>query len=176
MSNSDKWCSPPEVALPLEQFFGGPVDVDPCSNERSIIKSRIAYTRNGLALPWCIDPDVGGSSAYENFPYSQGAAWTHKAIRELKNGHVKELVRLCMFQCSTNWWADQCNLPKRNPRVLALRRLYFLDPFNPVAGQKRMTCRFEPALIYFGPRTTQFDRAFASITRWSTWGRSGKLS
>lgn len=172
MSNSDSWCSPPEIADPLEDFHGGPVDVDPCSNERSIIRARRAYVTGGLVLPWCLPTPVDGS-CYENFPYSQGDEWTVKLLAELAAGHIREHTRLCMMSTSTHWWARQCLLPERNPRILALKRIPFLDPFAIEAGKKRVGCRFEPALVYFGPgtRVRQFDRAFAHLTRWTTWGR-----
>jgi hypothetical protein len=65
-----------------------------------------------------------------------------------------------------------CNKPRRNPRILALKRISFLDPYATDPGKKRQGCRFEPALIYFGKRTARFDRAFGHLARWSTWGRS----
>lgn len=36
---------------------------------------------------------------------------------------------------------------------------------------KRQSCRFEPALTYFGPRVKEFERTFGHLARWSTWGR-----
>lgn len=174
MTNSDFWCSPPEIADPLAEFFAGPVDVDPCSNDRSIIQARTAYTCGGLVLPWCLPSRPGRPllrTCYENFPFSKGDLWTVKLLHELSCGNVREHVRLSMFACSTRWWADMCKKPQRNPRILALRRLEFLDPFAAVAGQTRVSCRFEPALVYFGRRCAQFERAFAHLTRWTAWGR-----
>lgn len=168
---SDQWCSPPEISEPLAQFFGGPVDVDPCSNDRSSILAREAFTYGGLVRPWRLRRPVNWA-AYENFPYSQGDAWTVKLLAELACGNVREHVRLCMMATSTQWWADQCMKPRRNPRILGIKRVAFLDPFASAAGMKRMGCRFEPALVYFGPRPGQFDKTFAHLTRWTTWGRT----
>jgi len=171
MTNSDSWCSPPEISEALLEMFGGPVDVDPCSNARSIIKARLAITRHGLAVPWKLRRPVDWT-AYENDPYSKAAAWTYKMLHELKAGNVREHVRLCMMSTSAQWWADQCNLSRRNPRILALRRLGFLDPFAATAGMRRQSCRFEPALLYWGPRPQRFTKVFAHLTRWATWGRT----
>jgi hypothetical protein len=175
MSTSDSWCSPPEIANPLEEFFRGPVDVDPCSNEHSIIKAYRAYRQGGLVLPWKREPSRGTpqprGTVYENNPYSQGDLWTAKAIAEMACGNVLELVRLGMFQTSCQWWADMCNLPRRNPRILGLKRIAFLSPFLSFGEPTANTCRFEPALVYFGPRTALFTRTFAHLTMWSTWGR-----
>jgi hypothetical protein len=173
MATSDWWCSPPEIGRPLEDFYEGPVDVDPCSNERSIISARAAYTSGGLILPWCLPPRRKPKhTGYENPPYSQSDIWTAKMLAELACGNLREHIRLTMFSCSAQWWADMCLCPKRNPRILSLRRLAFIDPFHDRPGQKRQGCRFEPALTYFGPRPERFTRVFAHLTRWTTWGRT----
>ena len=172
MGMSDCWCSPPEIATPLVDLFGGPVGMDPCSNERSIIQAFVALTHGGLVLPWCTDGVP--RTAYENFPYSQGQVWTDKALHELATGNVAELVRLSMMATSSQWWADACLKAERNPRILGLKRLKFISPApesRRAGGARRMTCRFEPALMYFGPRPEVFTKTFAHLTRWSTWGR-----
>jgi len=207
MSISDQWCSPPEIAAALWEFFHGPVGVDPCSNKRSVIRARLSYMRGGLVLPWRSANPRSPRTVFENPPYSQGTEWARKAIAEMGCGNVCELVRLTMFVTSAAWWRGVCLTPKRNPRILGLRRLAFIDPrpearLNPTllcaadlylrdpeteraglailetAYRRRtktdpdvQTCRFEPALMYFGPRVRQFDRAFSHLTNWSTWGR-----
>ncbi len=198
MSASDWWCTPPEIADPLEEFFAGPVDFDPCSNDRSVIKARKALFTGGLVLPWRLARPVGWS-AYQNDPYSKASAWTDKMLHELKVGNVRELVRLSMCQPSCRWWGRMCNEPKQNPRILVTKRLSFLpcpcDEHDGIgdaacrlhagheppclamvpgaaADKKRLTCRFEPALTYIGPRVREFEAAFRHLTRWSAWGRS----
>lgn len=173
MADSDWWCSPPEIADPLEEFFEGPVDVDPCSNERSIIRARRAYTSGGLVLPWRLPAKMKPRlTGYQNDPYSQAGVWTAKMLAEISSGNLREHIRLSMFSCSSRWWVDMCNGPTWNPRILALKRIAFLDPFASEAGMKRMSCRFEPALTYFGPRPERFTQVFAHLTRWTTWGRT----
>lgn len=171
--DSDSWCSPPAVGDPLAQFFHGPVDVDPCSNPTSIIKARIAYHVGGLHLPWKLKRPVD-YSCYENYPYSKGKLWTPKSMRELITDNVHELVRLVMVATSTEWWGQQCGTivtmianrgrKPRNPRILFTKRLKFI-------GDQDFGARFDTALVYYGRRTAAFDKEFASITRWSAWGR-----
>lgn len=170
-ASSDWWCSPPEVTVPLAELFDGPVDVDPCSNPRSIVQARLALYSGGLVLPWRLHRPVH-RTCYENFPFSSPVPWTAKLLSELKAGNVREHVRLSQMDASTQWWRDMCLLPRRNPRILVLKRIAFLDPFAEQAGKKRESCRFVPALTYFGPRPERFTRVFAHLTRWSTWGRS----
>lgn len=172
MSDTDSWCSPPEVTVPLhDTLFQGPCDFDPCSNPRSIVRARVSLYEAGLVLPWMVVDDPGDRSSYENYPYSVAGAWTAKAIYELKMGHVHELCRLGPAMTSAKWWTDQCLLPRRNPRIIFTKRISFLDPFNPDPGKRRQVCRHEPALVYYGPHWRRFDKAFKHLTRWSTWGR-----
>jgi DNA N-6-adenine-methyltransferase (Dam) len=159
---SDEWCSPRSVATPLYHFWGE-ADLDPCSNDRSVIRSRRALASGGLVLPW-------DGTTYANWPYSQNDAWTSKALHEMKAGRVEELVILCMTATSTVWWKRLMISAKRNPRVHLTKRLKFLGP----GGKPVDSSRFEPALIYYGPRATRFDQHFSHLSMWSTWGRSAR--
>lgn len=180
MSTSDSWCTPPEITEPLEQFMQGPVDVDPCSNSRSIVRARMTMRSGGLIRPWRMETPVN-RSVYQNDPYSKSGVWTDKMLYELASGNVEELVRLCTMATSTQWWEAMCGTSEmvvpvglgniRNPKILGIKRVAFLDPFNPDPGEKRQGCRFEPALVYFGSRPREFCNAFAHLTRWATWGR-----
>ena len=162
--NSDCWCSPPEVSLPLAEFFGGAVDCDPCSNARSIIKAVAAYTHGGLVKRW-------GRTNYENPPYSALSAWTDKGLAEMRSGRVVELVRLTPVSVSTLWWQRQCLKPRRNPRLLFTKRISFLDPAAETIGMRRVGARFDTVITYFGPRVVAFERCFRHLARWMSWGR-----
>lgn len=165
---SDEFCTPPSIARPLYQFFGGPVGIDPCSNPRSIVQASLTYCEGGLIRPWCRPYKIGkGDTGYANWPYSQNDAWSAKAIRELQIHNLSELVVLCMTSTSTQWWSSLMNKPKRNPRVLCLKRQRFLGP----DGKPEDSSRFDPSIIYYGRRTAAFDREFKQEAMWSTWGR-----
>lgn len=157
MSDSDHWCTSRRVLDPLEQFFGGPVDCDPCSNANSIVKARVAYTFGGLQFPW-------GRTSYMNNPYSINVPWADKAVHEMKVGRVEELVTLMMVAPSTDWWLTLCKRAPRNPRMLFTPRLKFI-------GEQKHGARFDTVLKYFGRRVRQFEREFNHLTRWSSWGR-----
>lgn len=157
--NSDSWCSPPEIADQLAQFWGH-ADVDPCSNDRSIIKARKAYTWGGLHLPW-------GAKSYANWPYSTNDPWADKAIYEMRIRTVTELVILCTAAVGTRWWSKLMVSPRINPRVIFTKRIPFLGP----DGVKLSSSPFDPALIYYGRRHAAFDREFSTIAMWPTWGR-----
>jgi hypothetical protein len=170
VSTGDSWCTPPTIGDPLVELFGGPVDVDPCSNTRSIIQARLAYRRGGLVLPWRLKTPVD-RTVYENDPYSKSALWTDKMLRELDLENVAEIVRLSIMATSTEWWEAMCSKPKQNPRILGIKRVAFLDPRPERRGMRPEVCRFEPALTYIGHRPEAFTRTFAHLTRWAAWGR-----
>lgn len=53
--NND-WCTPEEVLRPIRKLFCGNIDLDPCSNEHSIVNPIRDYQldrgEDGLVLPW----------------------------------------------------------------------------------------------------------------------------
>ena len=42
-SQSQEWCTPKKYADLIDKFFNGSLELDPCSNENSIIKSKIKF-------------------------------------------------------------------------------------------------------------------------------------
>lgn len=159
--SSDSLCSPPEIVNSVYEILGDPIGCDPATNEHSIIRAKTAYTWGGLIKPW-------KERSYVNWPYSTNEPWADKAIREMKIGHVTELMILCMTATSTMWWQKTMLLPRRNPRVICTRRLAFLGP----SGKPlKNGARFDTSLIYFGRHVRKFDKEFAHVARWTTWGR-----
>src|SRR2546427_416102 len=101
MSASDHFCSPPEIADPLFDFFGGPADCDPATNPASIIQATVMYTVGGLHLPW-------GKKPYNTPPYSGTGPWFAKGHIEIEANRVRELVALVMATTGTGWWRSAC--------------------------------------------------------------------
>lgn len=161
--SSDEWCTPWPIVGPLAQFFGGPVGVDPCSNERSIVRADAHYSWGGLVRSWRSKK----KTAFMNNPYSTNDPWADKAVYEMKVGHVDELVTLMMVAPSTTWWRTLCVSSRRNPRLIFTPRLKFIGkPNGPKEG-----ARFDTVLKYFGRRHRAFEREFKHVTRWLAWGR-----
>ena len=171
--DSDSLCTPPTILDPIYELYEGMIDVDPCSNPHSIVRAKIAYYTGGLTMPWSANGRVGGppGNDYENHPYSINDPWMQKAVYEMKVGHVRELVVLCMAAPSTYWWQGFMIKPRVNPRVVCTGRLKFMGPDG---RPMKDTARFDTALIYYPSRKSRvakFDRLFKHVTRWSTWGR-----
>lgn len=176
--NSDAWCTGTSVAEPLEQFFDGPVGMDPCSNANSIINAMRALHAAGLHLSWT-PPEVKKTTVYRNNPYSKSDPWIDKAIRELrkKERPVTEEVGLVMVSTSTGWWRRMCGvepvLVPRDGKPLELwaprARLLFTGRLK-FRGDVGFGARFDTVLTYYGRRVREFEREFKHITKWSAWG------
>lgn len=159
--DSDSLCTPSVILHPMYELWSDPIGTDPCTNEHSIVRARRHYTFGGLSRPWL-------KETYANWPYSTNEPWADKAIHELKVGHTSELLILCMVATSTMWWKKVMTKPRRNPRVICTKRIAFLGPGGiPLESG----ARFDTALIYYGKHHGKFDRLFAHVARWSTWGR-----
>jgi hypothetical protein len=93
---SDGYCTPRWLADLLPK-----VDLDPCSNQRSTVRSKRRYMlenkMDGLDLPW-------NGSVFVNWPYSDPLPWAQKAISELDAGPCTEAIVLLKLDTSTKSW------------------------------------------------------------------------
>lgn len=93
---SDSYCSPRWLTqrLPI-------VDTDPCSNPRSTVRARRAFSLekklDGIKLSWL-------GSVFLNFPYSDPLRWCLKLITEINEGRCTSAIVLCKLDTSTEWW------------------------------------------------------------------------
>jgi hypothetical protein len=86
---SDHWCTPRWLtdALPV-------VDLDPCSNDRSSVRSKDRCTAGGLERSW------SGLSVFVNPPYSNVLPWARKAPE------AEAWIFLVNHDHSTRWWRE----------------------------------------------------------------------
>lgn len=129
--STDEWATPLWLADAL-----GPFDIDPCSNDRSHIKSVQACaidgvddydSRDGLTFPW-------HGSAFVNPPYSNVGPWAERLAAH--EGHWVALVKL---DPTTKWWAT---LMSASPTVAPFRKRIKFE------GPKAMTANFPSVLVY----------------------------
>lgn len=101
-SKDPKWRTPPDVVELVRAFFGGPPDLDPCSEADSLVGARRDYRleergEDGLALPW-------RGRVYCNPPYGRGLLmWLLKAEREARVEGA-EILLLCPARTDTAWF------------------------------------------------------------------------
>lgn len=91
----DGWCTPEPIAAALPREL----DLDPCSNPRSIVVAKTAYSlevdQDGLALPWF-------GLVFVNGPYSNLLPWGEKLAAERAN--IKGAGFLVNADNSPEWW------------------------------------------------------------------------
>jgi hypothetical protein len=161
-SNSDNnkhWNTPPSYAKLVEDFFGT-IDLDPCSNEFSLVKSKsaIMLPDDGLSLNWTkgnvfVNPPYGKD-------YDRGTSikdWYKKITQEYKDGC--EVIVLAPVASNTSYWRNYvfgcatsiCFIYE--PRVK-----FYLDGDKEPKG-----CPVACCFIYYGDNSTRFKEVFNEV-------------
>jgi hypothetical protein len=150
----NSWCSPQEIADCIAAFWGTP-DLDPCSNERSIVHAltRYALPQDGLSLPWT-------GRVYCNPPYSDPGPWVRKCAAHGANGG--ETIACIIADPSTKWWTGaiwRTDVALADAVCFPDHRVKFIPP--PGANVSSMSRPV--ALPYWGQNKLGFARAFGSL-------------
>lgn len=147
-NRTDCWNTPRDFVGDVLHFFGGPVDLDPCSNssdpEEQNVPARRVFTEqtNGLAHDWVAD------SLFMNHPYSNSKEWVPYAALQYESGNTKEAILLIKLDVSTRWWQSVA----KYPWVAVNTRLRF--------GQAKSAAPFQSAIIYLGKDVRRFVDTF----------------
>ena len=145
-TRTDKWNTPQEIVDKVVEYFGGPVELDPCSNdaEHPNVPCVRCFTeeQDGLSFQW------NANSVFMNHPYSDSKSWIPYARQQFDEGNVQELIMLIKLDISTKWYrsiADQ-------PWIAINKRLRF--------GDGKGAAPFQSALFYLGPNPVRFIETF----------------
>lgn len=146
-NRTDCWNTPPELVADVLKFFGGKVDLDPCSNdeEHPNVPANRVYTEktNGLSHDWV------SQSVFMNHPYSNSKEWIPYAVTQYECGNAKELVLLIKVDVSTKWWRSI----EKYPWIAVNRRLKF--------GNSKSAAPFQSGIIYLGKDLERFKSTFS---------------
>jgi DNA N-6-adenine-methyltransferase (Dam) len=153
--DGDEWGTPVEIIEPVRAFYGGQIDCDPATNlvAQRIVRATIYYTKeqDGLRQPW-------PGKTLLNGPYSNLAPWVNKLISEYEAGRATEVVTLTNGALGTEWFNVLLGAAAR-ACILRDRQRFLLNGEarnSPITGQ---------VLFYFGPRFSDFTRAFRPLGR-----------
>ena len=149
----DDWNTPDWILAPLYVFAGGDFALDPCSNATSLVKARLALTKEDDSLDCDWDAD---GTIFVNPPYSKGAylAFAQKIAAEAKAG--REIVALVPTNCETEAWTD--NFWGADAVCFVGRRVRFLKDGKPKGSPAGGS-----ALVYFGRRPAAFSMAVEEL-------------
>jgi hypothetical protein len=101
------WNTPPKYVGPITAFFGGSIDLDPCSNTHSVVNAKHKFTwpeNDGLKEDW----GTWGGTVFVNPPYGRDANrkttlfdWVDKALAEWRT-YGKKMEILFLIPVATN--------------------------------------------------------------------------
>lgn len=158
-SLSQHWCTPPKYVNAIRKFFGGKIDLDPCTNQWSIIKAEVEFQlpdRDGLRVEW------NYSSVFVNPPYgadrTRGTTirdWLRKCA-ETHRKYGAEVLGLVPVATNTRHWKLYVWGAATGVAFLYDTRLRFLVEGREGGKGAPMSC----AMIYWGPRYKDFEKAF----------------
>lgn len=158
-SQSQEWCTPKKYADLIDKFFNGSLELDPCSNENSIIKSKIKFClpyKDGLHEEWKY------KSIFVNPPYGADRIrkttikdWFRKAW-ESRNKYKSEIIMLVPCATNTSHWKDYVWNKANAICFLYDTRLKFRINGN----ENNKGCPMACSLIYYGECVSKFEDIF----------------
>ena len=148
-NRKDTWNTPAEIVDKVVEFFNGPVELDPCSNDRDNpnVPCLRCFTEedDGLAHQW------NANSVFVNHPYSDSKHWIPYARRQFDEGNAEEMILLIKLDISTKWFRSIADLPW----IAISKRLRF--------GDSKSAAPFQSALIYLGKNPGRFHSIFGDL-------------
>lgn len=159
ISQSQSWCTPHKYVNAVKKVFNGTIDLDPCSNEYSIVHAKVEYMlpeHNGLIETWNY-PRI-----YVNPPYG----FNQLSKTSIKNWLLKcsdanlrfnaEVIALIPVATNTLHW-KKCVFTRASAICfLADTRLKFLVQGTDNTKGAPMAC----AMVYWGDKIKNFKDVF----------------
>lgn len=154
------WCTPPDILDPVREVFGGQIDLDPCSNEFSLVEARVSYAlpnHDGLAESWDY------AKIFVNPPYGSDpnrgtriAHWFSRIGDAAEAG--SEVIALVPVATNTGHW-------KKFVYPIASAVCFLYQPrvrFYIGGHEDRKGAPMSCAIIYYGKHFDAFAAAFRS--------------
>ena len=159
ITDNKHWGTPPKYVEAVKAFFGGQIDLDPCSNEWSVVKAKIEYRlpqHDGLKASW------NYKKIFVNPPYGKDRhrgtgikSWLQRC--ELANAmHGSEVLALVPVAVNTTHWKKYVFGKARSLCFLADTRLKFLVNGMDGGQGAPMAC----CMIYWGTDHDRFVKIF----------------
>jgi len=159
---SQEWGTPEKYVNAVRTFFGGAIDLDPCSNEFSIVNARVEYRlpfHDGLRESW------NYPTVYVNPPYGidrdRGTSikkWFAKCERANRE-HNSEVLALVPVATNTGHWKNFVFGRATAVCFLYDTRLRFLVNGRDGGKGAPMSC----AMVYWGGEFNRFLGVFEAF-------------
>ena len=151
-TKSTDWCTPPKYVDLIKGFFGGSIELDPCSNLESIVNAETELMAGGLEYDWSTS-----TSVFVNPPYGRSGTTTIYDWLEKCYISDTEVIALIPVATNTKHWKEFV-FKSSVICFLADTRLKFLIDGSTNNKGASMSC----CLVYFGIREAEFIRVFSS--------------
>lgn len=152
---SQDWGTPEKYVVAVRRVFGGEIDLDPCSNEHSVVRARVEYRlpgHDGLKESWDF-PRI-----FVNPPYGidqeRGTSIKHWLYRcaAAHRQHDSEVIALVPVATNTGHWKKYVFALGTAVCFLYDTRLRFLIEGRDEGKGAPMSC----AMIYWGRKFESF--------------------
>ena len=158
-SQNQHWGTPKIYVDAVKEFFGGAIDLDPCSNQYSIVGAKVEYLlpdRDGLKESWDY------STIYVNPPYGSDKErgttikhWLEKCVIAHQKYH-SEVLALVPVATNTGHWKKNVFGKAAAVCFLYDTRLKFLENGQNIGKGAPMSC----AMVYWGQKYAKFYQIF----------------
>lgn len=156
---SQSWGTPAKYVAAVKEVFGGNIDLDPCSNEFSIVHARTEYRlpeHDGLKESWNF------STIYVNPPYGmdrERGTTIKNWLANCAHAHEQygsEVIALVPIAANTSHWKKYVFTKARAICFLYDTRLRFLENGRDSGKGAPMAC----AMVYWGEDYERFFDVF----------------
>lgn len=160
IGHSQHWGTPEKYVQAVRRVFGGAVDLDPCSNDFSIVRAKVEYRlphHDGLEESWNF------RTIYVNPPYGSDAErgtrirnWLARCAAAHQQ-HDSEVLALVPVATNTRHWKQYVFGAATSATFLYDTRLKFLVDGRPSGKGAPMSC----AMVYWGAEFERFRRTLS---------------
>lgn len=156
---SQSWCTPPKYVNAIRSFWNGVIELDPCSNEYSIVDATVEYMlpeKDGLAQEW------NARTIYVNPPYGadrERGTTIKNWLAKCSQAHIdfgSEVIALIPVAPNTAHWKKYIFGQATSICFLYDTRLRFLERGLDVGKGAPMAC----CLVYWGNDNDRFFEHF----------------
>lgn len=161
VSKQKNWCTPEPLVSLIHQFFNKKLELDPCSNKYSLIKSKVKYIlpkSDGLKEKWDF------RTIFVNPPYgndkTRGTSiknWLEKCNFSYHN-YKSEVIALIPVATNTSHWKEYIYGEATSICFLYDTRLKFNINGRIDTKGAPMSC----CLVYWGKNESKFDKTFTN--------------
>lgn len=160
ISNNKDWNTPPEYIEIVKNVLGN-IELDPCSNDFSMVMADSSYNENidGLKQNWSWAKTIFVNPPYGRNPQNKTTikSWILKCIETYKNGN-SEIIALIPVATNTKHWYEIFYTASAICFIKTPRVKFYLQGQLVKKGAP-MGCAF----IYWGFRPDRFRDSFSNL-------------